>query len=91
MLFLFPLYKVLSFSIDLRFASFPWWIKDLSSQDPTSWTNLFGLLPYKAPDILHIGAWPFLMGITTLIQQKLSSTMPAQTTDQKIMQYGMPI
>lgn len=90
MLFLFPLYKVLSFSIDMRFASFPGWIKDLSAQDPTSWMNLFGLLPYSAPDFLHIGIWPILMGLTMLVQQNLTSAGP-QTNEQKFMLYGLPV
>jgi|GEM_PF-3115887 len=91
MLLLFPLYKVLSFSIDMRFASFPGWISDLSSCDPTSWINLFGLLPFSAPDFLHIGAWPVLMGISMIFQQKLTTSTAAQTPDQKFMLYGMPI
>ncbi len=91
MIFLFPLYKVLSFSIYLRYASFPGWIKDLSAADPTSWINLFGMLPFSAPEFLHIGAWPILMGISMFVQQKLSTSTPATTSDQKMMQFGLPV
>lgn len=90
MLFLFPLYKVLSVSIDLRCASFPFWIKDLSAPDPTSILNLFGLLPFKAPDILSIGAWPVLMGITMFAQQMISGT-PSTNKEGKMLQYMLPV
>lgn len=93
MLMIFPLYKVLSFSIDLHMAPFPWWISDLSSPDPTSIINLFGFLPFAAPSFLHIGAWPILMGLTMFWQQ-LISAVPMPGTDneaQKITKYGMPI
>lgn len=90
MLFLFPLYKVLSISIDLRNAAFPFWINDLSLPDPTSFVNLFGLLPFNAPDFLHIGAWPILMGITMIVQQMLSS-VPVMDKNSKMLQYMLPI
>ncbi len=47
----FALYKVLFISIDMRHAPFIGWIKDLSAPDPTSFVNLFGLLPFTSPDI----------------------------------------
>ena len=43
----FALYKVLFVSIEMRQTPFFGWIKDLSVQDPTSFLNLFGLLPYS--------------------------------------------
>jgi YidC/Oxa1 family membrane protein insertase len=89
MLMLFPLYKVLSFSIELYQVSFPFWISDLSSKDPTSILNLFGILPFQAPDFFQVGAWPVLMGLTMIIQQMLSSI--PESHEQKMMQYIMPI
>jgi YidC/Oxa1 family membrane protein insertase len=75
----FSLYKVLYVTIEMRQAPFYGWIHDLSAPDPTSFVNLFGLLPYATPDIvsfLHIGAWPILMGITMFLQQKLNPQPP---------------
>ena len=45
----FSLYKVIFVTIELRHAPFFGWIRDLSAPDPTSWINLFGLLPFAAP------------------------------------------
>lgn len=78
----FSLYKVIFVTIELRHAPFFGWIKDLSAPDPTSFMNLFGLLPWDAPSpesflaILSIGVFPILMGVTMWMQQKLN---PAPT------------
>src|SRR5690554_7610234 len=77
----FALYKVLFVTIEMRHAPFFGWIKDLSAPDPTTILNLFGLLPYDVPDlgvlqILSIGAWPVIMGITMFLQQKLNPAPP---------------
>jgi YidC/Oxa1 family membrane protein insertase len=68
----FSLYKVLFVTIEMRHAPFYGWIHDLSSPDPTSFVNLFGLLPFHPPHMLMIGAWPIIMGITMFLQQKLN-------------------
>lgn len=68
----FALYKVLYISIEMRGAPFIFWIKDLSLKDPTSFFNMFGLLPYSVPSFLQIGILPILMGLTTYLQQSLS-------------------
>jgi YidC/Oxa1 family membrane protein insertase len=80
----FALYKVLFVTIEMRHAPFFGWIKDLSAPDPTTWMNLFGLLPYTPPDlgflnIASIGIWPLLMGLTMWLQQKLNPTPPDPT------------
>ncbi len=78
----FSLYKVISISLELRHAPFILWIEDLSAPDPTSWMNIFGLLPFDTPDpttifgIISIGVFPILMGVTMWMQQKLN---PAPT------------
>ncbi len=72
----FALYKVLFISIDMRHAPFYGWIHDLSAKDPTSLFNLFGLLPFAVPDILHVGAWPLIMGITMWLQMQLNPPQP---------------
>jgi YidC/Oxa1 family membrane protein insertase len=68
----FSLYKVLFVTIEMRHAPFFGWIHDLSAPDPTSFANLFGLLPFAPPAILAIGAWPLIMGVTMFLQQKLN-------------------
>jgi YidC/Oxa1 family membrane protein insertase len=75
----FALYKVLFVTIEMRHAPFFGWIHDLSAPDPTSFANLFGLLPFTPPvnlpivgSILMIGAWPLVMGWTMFLQQKLN-------------------
>ncbi len=74
----FSLYKVLYVTIEMRQAPFYGWIHDLSAPDPTSFVNLFGLLPFAPPELsfLHIGAWPIIMGITMFLQQKLNPQPP---------------
>ncbi len=68
----FSLYKVLFVTIEMRHAPFFGWIHDLSAPDPTSFANLFGLLPFAPPTMLMIGAWPLIMGVTMFLQQKLN-------------------
>ena len=68
----FSLYKVLFVTIEMRHAPFFGWIHDLSAPDPTSFVNLFGVLPFAAPAFLMIGAWPLMMGLTMFLQQKLN-------------------
>jgi len=68
----FALYKVLFVTLDMRQAPFYGWIRDLSAPDPMTIFNLFGLLPFEVSGIFAIGIWPILMGVTMVIQQKLS-------------------
>lgn len=82
----FALYKVIFVALDMRHAPFYGWVKDLSAPDPTSIFNLFGLLPFEVGGIFAIGIWPVLMGITMMLQQKLSPP-PADATQAKIMKF----
>ncbi|MBX6323579.1 MAG: membrane protein insertase YidC, partial [Rhodospirillaceae bacterium] len=75
------LYQVLFVTIEMRHAPFFGWIKDLSAPDPTSILNLFGLLPWPVPDLgplnlISIGVWPIVMGLTMFLQQKLNPAPP---------------
>ncbi|MEM6548837.1 MAG: membrane protein insertase YidC [Pseudomonadota bacterium] len=82
----FALYKVFFVTIEMRHAPFIGWIEDLSAPDPTSWMNVFGLLPYDvswAPEIISIGVFPVLMGVTMWMQQKLNPA-PTDPTQQMI-------
>ncbi len=83
----FALYKVLFVAIEMRHAPFIWWIQDLSAPDPSSWLNLFGLLPYDvswAPQLVSIGLFPVLMGVTMWMQQKLNPA-PTEKTQAMIL------
>ncbi len=85
----FSLYKVLYVTLDMRQAPFYGWIQDLSAPDPTSIFNLFGLLSFETSAMFTIGIWPILMGITMIIQQKLSpvTSDPTQAKIMKFMPY----
>lgn len=72
----FALYKVLFITIEMRHAPFFGWIQDLAAPDPTNILNLFGLLPFAAPDLFHLGIWPIIMGITMFIQMKMNPAPP---------------
>jgi YidC/Oxa1 family membrane protein insertase len=80
----FALYKVLFVTIEMRHAPFFGWIQDLSAPDPTTWMNGFGLFPWDVPElgffnILSIGVWPIIMGVTMWMQQRLNPTPPDPT------------
>ncbi len=73
----FALYKVLFVTLEMRQAPFFGWIQDLSAPDPTTILNGFGLLPWEIGDlgllnILNIGVWPILMGLTMVLQHRLN-------------------
>ena len=72
----FALYKVIFVSIEMRHAPFFGWIQDLSAADPTSIFNLFGLIPWTPPQVLMIGVWPIIMGMTMWVQMKLNPSAP---------------
>ncbi len=75
----FALYKVIYVTIEMRHAPFFGWIRDLSAPDPTTFVNLFGLLPFDAPTFLHLGIWPIIMGITMFLQMRMNPTPPDPT------------
>ncbi len=75
----FALYKNLYVTIEMRQAPFFGWIHDLSQIDPTNIFTLFGLIPWDPTAIsplLHLGAWPLIMGLTMFFQQKLNPAPP---------------
>lgn len=82
----FSLYKVLFVSIEMRHAPFFGWIQDLSAPDPTTLFNLFGLIPWDPPQILMIGVWPLLMGLSMFIQQRLNP-QPTDPIQAKMMMF----
>jgi YidC/Oxa1 family membrane protein insertase len=85
----FSLYKVIFVTLELRHAPFFGPFQDLSAPDPTSIFNLFGLLPWGAPEagsivaLIFIGILPLLLGISMWLQQKLNPA-PADPTQAAI-------
>ncbi|HTW27562.1 MAG TPA: membrane protein insertase YidC [Acetobacteraceae bacterium] len=88
----FSLYKDLYVTIEMRHAPFFGWIHDLSAIDPTNVFTLFGLIPWDPMHIsplLHLGAWPLIMGFTMYFQQRLNPP-PPDPTQAKLFQF-MPV
>ena len=80
---LYALWAVFGSAIELRQASFFWWIKDLSIPD------VITTLPFRLPifNITQISGLALLMGITMFVQQKMSVKDPRQ----KMMVWMMPV
>ena len=88
----FSLYKVIFVTIEMRQAPFFGWIHDLSQVDPTNVFNLFGLIPFDPAayvPLLHMGAWPLIMGCTMFLQQKMNPP-PPDPVQARLFQF-MPI
>ena len=90
----FSLYKVIFVTIELRHAPWIGWVNDLSAPDTSTLYNLFGLLPWGAPEpdsilaLAFIGVMPIVLGISMWLQQKLN---PAPTdATQKMIFAWMP-
>ena len=85
----FALYNVLLVALEMRHAPFIGWIKDLSAPDPISLFNGFGLINWEPPQILMIGVFHILFGLTFLLQTKLNPAPPDPI--QKTLFTWMPI
>ncbi|WP_333023420.1 membrane protein insertase YidC [Wolbachia endosymbiont of Pentidionis agamae] len=82
---LFALYKVLFVTIEMRHAPFYLWINDLSAPDSTNVFTLFGLFNYKFP--ISVGILPIILGITMIIQQKLSDKDNSDNAQANVMKF----
>ena len=88
----FALYKLLMLSIEMRHQPFALWIQDLSAPDPLTPVNLFGLLPFDPPGMLHIGVLPILLGVTMFFQFRMQPmTDPVQKQMFSIMPWVMMV
>jgi len=83
----FSLYKLLLLDISMRHAPFIWVWEDLSTRDPLTVFNLFGLLPYSVPSFLEIGILPIAMGTTMYLQQKLNPSPMTDPIQKKIFAF----
>jgi YidC/Oxa1 family membrane protein insertase len=81
----YALYKVLTVSVEMRHQPFFGWIRDLSAPDPLTPVNLFGLLPFEPPGLLHLGVLPILLGISMWLQFRLN---PAPTDPIQAQVFG---
>jgi len=93
----YALYKVLLVSIEMRHTPFVGYIKDLSAPDPTSWLNLFGLLPFNAPVdipvlgfVIAVGLLPVLYGVSMWAVTAISPQQVQDPIQRRIFQL-MPI
>ncbi len=96
----FALYKVLFVTIEMRQAPFLGWIHDLSAPDPSSFVNLFGLIPWNpgtTPIIgtyldgpLHIGFLALVYGFIMWLNMAMTPQTGVDPTQRKIMQF-MPL
>ena len=82
----YALYKVLMITIEMRHQPFVLWIKDLSSPDPLTPVNLFGLLPFTPPHMIAIGVVPILLGISMFFQFRLNPT-PMDDTQKQVFAF----
>ncbi len=88
----FSLYKVIFVTIELRHAPFFGWLTDLSAPDTSSIFNIFGLMPWAAPEpgsfmaLVFIGVLPLLLGVSMWLQQKLNPA-PTDPTQAMIFAY----
>lgn len=82
---LYALFIIFRSTIELRGAEFVWWIKDLSEPD-TIFTLPFSLPLYGS----HVNILPLVMGVTMLIQQRMTGSAAAGQ-QQKMMMWMMPI
>jgi len=81
----YALYKVLMLSIEMRHQPFALWIRDLSAPDPLTPINLFGLLPFNPPGMLHLGVLAILLGVTMWGQMKMNPAAMDPTQQQVMM------
>lgn len=82
---LYALFIVFRTTIELRGASFVWWIKDLSSPD------VIFTLPFSIP--LYgdgVAVLPIIMALTMILQQKMTGASQVNQ-QQKMMMWFMPL
>jgi len=96
----YSLTKLFTVTIEMRHAPFFGWIHDLSAPDPTTFLNLFGLIPWDPSltpliggvlgGFLHVGVWPVLYGLSMWLTQSMTPQTGIDPTQQMIFKF-MPI
>lgn len=82
----YALYKTLLIAVEIRHQPGFLWIKDLSGPDPLTPVNLFGLIPWDPPSLLHLGILPILLGVTMWLQFRMNP-QPMDEIQQKIFSF----
>jgi YidC/Oxa1 family membrane protein insertase len=96
----YSLTKLFTVTIEMRHAPFFGWIHDLSAPDPTTFLNLFGLIPWDPAmtpliggvlgGVLHVGVWPLAYGLSMWLSQSMTPQTGIDPTQQLIFKL-MPI
>ena len=96
----YSLTKLFTVTIEMRHAPFFGWIHDLSAPDPTTFLNLFGLIPWDPAatpligaflgGFLHVGVWPLVYGLSMGLSQSMTPQTGIDPTQQLIFRF-MPI
>jgi YidC/Oxa1 family membrane protein insertase len=96
----YSLTKLFTVTIEMRHAPFFGWIHDLSAPDPTTFLNLFGLIPWDPSltpliggilgGFLHVGVWPVLYGLSMWLTQSMTPQTGIDPTQQMIFKF-MPV
>ena len=96
----YSLTKLFTVTIEMRHAPFFGWIHDLSAPDPTTFLNLFGLIPWDPAmtpliggflgGFLHVGVWPVAYGLSMWLSQSMTPQTGIDPTQQLIFKF-MPI
>jgi YidC/Oxa1 family membrane protein insertase len=96
----YSLTKLFTVTIEMRHAPFFGWIHDLSAPDPTTFLNLFGLIPWDPSmtpligaflgGFLHVGVWPVAYGLSMWLTQSMTPQTGIDPTQQLIFKF-MPI
>lgn len=96
----YSLTKLFTVTIEMRHAPFFGWIHDLSAPDPTTFLNLFGLIPWDPSmtpliggvlgGVLHVGVWPVAYGLSMWLSQSMTPQTGIDPTQQLIFKF-MPI
>ncbi|MHB8528203.1 MAG: membrane protein insertase YidC [Caulobacteraceae bacterium] len=90
----YSLTKLFTVTIEMRHAPFFGWIHDLSARDPTTFVNLFGLIPWDPSTtpliggilggVLHVGVWPLAYGGAMWLSQSMTPQTGIDPTQQML-------
>ena len=96
----YSLTKLFTVTIEMRHAAFFGWIHDLSAPDPTTFLNLFGLIPWDPSmtpligaflgGFLHVGVWPLAYGLSMWLTQSMTPQTGIDPTQQMVFRF-MPL
>ena len=96
----YSLTKLFTVTIEMRHAPFFGWIDDLAAPDPTTFLNLFGLIPWDPAMTPVLGgildspcmwaSWPLAYGLSMWLSQSMTPQTGIDPTQQAVFKL-MPI